>query len=68
MSKINNEYKTDVINLNLLSKLRLIVALLSPNSFFAVTLYFPASSTVTFLISSDAKYELPSLSTVIYKK
>lgn len=39
----------------LLSKLRLIVALLSPNSFFAVTLYFPASSTVTFLISRVAK-------------
>merc|ERR1712173_431580 len=30
-----------------LSKLRLIVALDSPRSFLAVTLYFPASSTVT---------------------
>lgn len=43
-----------------LSKLRLIVALLSPSSFLAVTLYFPASSTVTLLISSDAKYDIPS--------
>lgn len=31
----------------LLSKLRLIVALDSPRSFLAVTLYLPASSTVT---------------------
>ena len=36
----------------LLSKLRLIVALDSPRSFLAVTLYFPASSTVTFLRKS----------------
>ncbi len=34
---------------NLLSKLRLMVALDSPRSFRAVTLYLPASSTVTFL-------------------
>ena len=37
--------------LDLLSKLRLIVALDSPRSFRAVTLYFPASSTVTFFNS-----------------
>lgn len=49
---------------DLLSKFKLMVALLSPSSFFAVTLYLPASSTVTFFISSDAKYECPSLSTV----
>lgn len=40
------------------------MALDSPSSFFAVTLYLPASSTVTFLISRVAKYEWPSLSTV----
>lgn len=50
-----------------LSKFKLIVALLSPNSFFAVTLYLPASSTVTSLIWSDAKYDWPSLSTVCWK-
>lgn len=38
------------------------VAFDSPSSFLAVTLYLPASSTVTPLISSDAKYEWPSLS------
>lgn len=52
---------------HLLSKFKLIVALLSPKSFFAVTLYFPASSTVTFLISKLAKYECPSLSTFNWK-
>lgn len=52
--------------LYLLSKFKLIVALLSPSSFFAVTLYLPASSTVTFFISSDAKYECPSLSIINY--
>jgi hypothetical protein len=40
---------------NLLSKLRLIDALLSPNSFLATTLYLPASSTATSLISIVAK-------------
>lgn len=45
-----------------LSKFRLIVAFDSPSSFLAVTLYLPASSTVTPRISSDAKYEWPSLS------
>lgn len=49
--------------LYLLSKFNVMVALLSPNSFFAVTLYLPASSTVTFLISRAAKYSWPSLST-----
>lgn len=53
--------------LYLLSKFRLIVALLSPSSFLAVTLYFPASSMVTFFISSDAEYECPSLSTLVWK-
>lgn len=48
----------------LLSKFKLIVALLSPSSFLAVTLYLPASSTVTLLISSEAWYDLPSLLTV----
>ena len=49
---------------NLLSKLRLIVALLSPSSFLAVTLYFPASSTATLEIASTATYKPPSFSTV----
>lgn len=52
---------------NLLSKLRDMVALDSPSSFFAVTLYLPASSTVTFFISKLAKYECPSLSTTSWK-
>jgi hypothetical protein len=50
-------------SLYLLSKFNVMVALLSPNSFLAVTLYLPASSTVTFLISRAAKYCWPSLST-----
>jgi len=40
---------------NLLSKFKLIVALLSPNSFLAVTLYLPASSAATLTISSVEK-------------
>lgn len=48
-----------------LSKFKLIVALLSPNSFFAVTLYLPASSTVTLFISSDAKYDWPSCLSIV---
>jgi len=55
------------IQVNLLSKLRLIVALLSPSSFLAVTLYFPASSTATFFISSAATYLSPSFSISNYK-
>ena len=35
----------EIYEVDLLSKLRLIVALDSPRSFLAVTLYFPASST-----------------------
>lgn len=48
-----------------LSKFKLMVALLSPNSFFAVTLYLPASSTVTLFISSDAKYDWPSCLSIV---
>ena len=47
----------------LLSKFNVMVALLSPNSFLAVTLYLPASSTVTLLISRAAKYCWPSFCT-----
>lgn len=71
--KINVNRKTSMFEhgywrkfslLYLLSKFKEIVAFDSPSSFFAVTLYLPASSTVTFFISSVAKYEWPSLSTV----
>lgn len=40
---------------DLLSKLRLMLALLSPSSFLAVTLYLPASSAATFVISRVEK-------------
>lgn len=52
----------------LLSKFNVMVALLSPSSFLAVTLYLPASSTVTFLISRAAWYSWPFLSTESYGK
>jgi hypothetical protein len=66
--KVNLERSHLSAHKHLLSKLRLMVALLSPSSFFAVTLYFPASSTVTFFISRAEKYEWPSFSTVICKQ
>lgn len=44
------------------------VALLSPNSFLAVTLYFPASSTVTLRICNVAEYRLPSSLLVVLCK
>merc|ERR1711962_386096 len=45
---------------HLLSKLRLMFALLSPSWFLAVTLYLPASSTVTFFRLIVTKYALSS--------
>lgn len=63
-----NKYFSKLMNLP--EKFKQIVAFVSPFTFWAATRYLPASSTVTFVISSVQKYkcvEWISLSTRSYR-